>query len=268
MRGWIAIAVLALAVAIAGCGEKDDRPVLKIGFLGIENSSLKARIADMQSAAEMAVKNTGADTYDHRLELTTARGQDSIAQIVAPTPPEASIMPIEDDSLLVRIDSAPPRPAAGTISMLPATATGIAARRQYIASGLPRSRRVVLDRPDMAGTPPNTYVTPALSADAYPPAGQRFFRQFADERGHAPDRYAIFAYEAVSLIVDAIQRVEKSGRPVTVERVRQQALQIRNRFGPIGHYDVLADGSITQFVFQARGEPSPPPDAALIEARR
>jgi hypothetical protein len=268
MRGLLATFVLVLALALAGCGEKDDRPVLKIGFLGIEESSLKDRIADMQSAAEMAVENTGADTKDHRLQLTTQPGRDSIAQIVAPTPPEAAIVDFEDDSLLVRIDPAPTRPATGTISLLPSTAMGIGARRQYIASGLPRSRRVALDRPDIPGTPSSTYVTPALSADAYPPAGQRFFRQFVDEQGHAPDRYAIFAYEAVSLIVDAIQQVEESGRQVSPERVEQQALAIRDRFGPIGHYDVLADGSITQYIFQARGEPSPPPEAALIETRR
>lgn len=268
MRGLLATLVLAFVLALAGCGSKDDRPVLTISFVGIEDSSLRDRVVDMRLAAEMAVENTGNDTADHRLALSDAPSADAIAQIVAPIPPEAAIVDFEGDSLLVRLEPAPLRAAEGSVNLLPSTAMGLRARRQYVASGLPRSRRVTLDRPDIAGTPAGTYVTPALSEGSYPPAGHRFFKQFADEQGRAPDRYAIFAYEAVSFIVDAIQRVEKSGRQVTTERVKQQALQIRDRFGPIGHYDVLANGSITSYVFQARGEPAPPPEAALIEVRR
>lgn len=261
MRGLIATIALAAALLLCGCGAKDDRPVLKIAFVGDDAGALADRVKDMRDAAALAVDNTGADTRDHRLQLVSGRDPDAVATIVAPG--------AEVEGLSLTLPLWPAGVDRGAdVWLIPAEELTRRARAQYLASGLPRSSRVVLDDPRRPGTPTSTYVTPALSADNYPPAGRRFFDWFADEYGHTPDRYAIYAYEAVSFIVDAIQRVEKSGSPVTVERVKQQGPQIRDRFGPIGHYDVLPGGSVTSFVFQARGKPSPPPEAALIETRR
>jgi hypothetical protein len=141
------------------------------------------------------------------------------------------------------------------------------------------------DDPTTPGTPPGTFVTPALSPSSYPPSGKRFFKSFKDEFGHEPDRYAIFGYEAAGLIVDAIQRAEKAQEAFTAatgdpnstasyaalnwsQVVHKSAFSIKNRFGPTGHYDVLPNGSTSNYVFQARGEDAPPEDASIIEVQR
>jgi branched-chain amino acid transport system substrate-binding protein len=53
-----------------------------------------------------------------------------------------------------------------------------------------------------------TKVTVAtLSPDEYPPEGQEFFTQFAEKYGEEnPDPYAIYGYEAMRLVLDAIER--------------------------------------------------------------
>ena len=126
----------------------------------------------------------------------------------------------------------------------------------------------VVDTPLISGAPRRKYVTPALSADNYPPAGREFYEKFENKYGRAPDRYAIYGYEAVGLIVDAITRLEKAGAPVTHTSVAKSALAIRDRLSPVGHYDVLPSGQTTLFVFQARGKGAPPGQAALVEALR
>jgi hypothetical protein len=117
-------------------------------------------------------------------------------------------------------------------------------------------------------TSPHTLVTPGLTADSYPPAGERFFETFKKEFGHEPDRFAIYAYEATGLILDAIERVEKSGKAAEPAAVTAQAFKIKNRFGPVGHYDVLPSGRTTLYIFQARGGEAPLGPASLIEAQR
>ncbi|MGB1582741.1 MAG: hypothetical protein ACPHCI_03025 [Solirubrobacterales bacterium] len=129
-------------------------------------------------------------------------------------------------------------------------------------------RLVVADNPMIEGVPTQTYVTPALTMDNYPPAGRRFFAAFEEEYDRPPDRFAIFAYEAVGLIVDAIQRLEEEDKPITPRAVRESAFSIDDRFSPVGHYDVLNSGRTTLYLFQVRGADAPPDDAALIEVRR
>lgn len=127
---------------------------------------------------------------------------------------------------------------------------------------------ILADNPETPGEPKFTYVSPALTEDNYPPAGKRFFKLFREEYDREPDRFAIFAYEAVSAVFDAVRRLEKADKPVTPEIVRAEALAITDRFGPIGHYDVRRNGLTTAYLFEARGKNAPPPDAALIEVGR
>lgn len=127
---------------------------------------------------------------------------------------------------------------------------------------------VAADNPEVPGEPETTYVSPALTEDNYPPAGKRFFKLFREEYGREPDRFAIFAYEAVSVVFDAVRRLEEQDKPVTPENVRAEAFAIKDRFGPIGHYDVRPSGLTTAYLFEARGKNAPPPDAALIEVGR
>ncbi|MBJ7348293.1 MAG: ABC transporter substrate-binding protein [Thermoleophilaceae bacterium] len=95
-----------------------------------------------------------------------------------------------------------------------------------------------------------TLISPALAYDDLPPGGQRFIDQFDDQYGSLPDRFAIFAYDAAGLALEAI---DKAGLgQVTPATVTGAAFAVRNRFGPTGHYDVRADGSTTLFTFGAR----------------
>lgn len=272
MRGLLATLMLGLglglALALAGCGG-DQRAVLEVAFVAGDDSALRSRSDDMLTAAKLATEVARSKQHEFRITEQSAGGEAApFAWILAP----AERMSFAPDEISFALSpGAQAFQTGGTganVWMIPPLALSVRARRQYIASGLPRSRRVTLDNPLTPGTPANTYITPALSADNYPPAGRAFFKRFEEATGRAPDRYAIFAYEAVSLLADAVNRVEKSGMQVTVERTARELKQIRNRFGPIGHYDVLADGSLTQYVFQARGKPAPPPEAALIESRR
>lgn len=136
------------------------------------------------------------------------------------------------------------------------------------AGAMADDQLIVADNPMVPGVPPFTYVTPALSKENYPPAGLRFFDAFIKEYGRVPDRFAIFAYEAVGLVVDAIRRLEDADEPVTPDTVQRSAFAIKDRFSPVGHYDVLPSGATTLYVFQARGKDAPPPESALIEVRR
>lgn len=136
------------------------------------------------------------------------------------------------------------------------------------AGAMADDRLIVADNPLIPGVPKYTYVTPALTKENYPPAGHRFFDAFIKQYGRTPDRFAIFAYEAVGLVVDAIQRLEKADEAITPDSVQRSAFSITNRFSPVGHYDVLPNGSTTNYIFQARGKDAPPPESALIEVRR
>lgn len=107
----------------------------------------------------------------------------------------------------------------------------------------------------LRSTPPPTgntgiLITPALAYDDLPPSGQRFIEQFEEESGHDPDRFAIFAYDAAGLALEAIDKAGL-GR-VTPATVNGAAFAVRNRFGPTGHYDVRPDGSTSLFTFGAR----------------
>jgi branched-chain amino acid transport system substrate-binding protein len=53
----------------------------------------------------------------------------------------------------------------------------------------------------------NVKVTVAtLSQENYPPEGQEFFKNYEKEFGKKPETYAIYGYEAMSLILDAMKR--------------------------------------------------------------
>lgn len=127
---------------------------------------------------------------------------------------------------------------------------------------------IVADNPLNPGVPAETFVTPARSKANYSPIGRGFFDAFESRYGRVPDRFAIFAFEAVGLVVDAVQRLEERDLSVDAVSVREEAFSIRGRYGPAGFYDVLPNGRTTQYIFQVRGTDAPAEDAALIEVRR
>lgn len=221
----------------------------------------------------MGLDAINSDTKGSRLKLVDGPDRNALVMIDA-----LSSRPVAGkDQLTIylvppfdRRVSAPPRlqELPAQIWLFPPLALVESATRSYAASGVTGSTGAVADSAVDAGTPHGQYVTPGLSADNYPPAGTEFFEKFEDKYGRAPDRFAIYAYEAIGLTVDALARLEEAGEPVTQESLAESAMSVRDRFSPIGHYDVLPSGQTTLYVFEARGKGAPTGDAALIEALR
>jgi branched-chain amino acid transport system substrate-binding protein len=84
--------------------------------------------------------------------------------------------------------------------------------------------------------------SPALDPAAYPPAGRRFFRLYARRYGN-PQPAAIFGYEAMSLMLDAISRATDQG---TIEATRSHVVSAlfstRDRHSVLGTYSIDAHG--------------------------
>lgn len=211
---------------------------------------------------------TGSEDFENRIWLlpSAESNGEAVAQFVAAEAPR-SIDPVGgegkyDDAVKRGVETVVERSGLNTgFSGDPAGGLGY-------AGAMADDHFVVADNPAVPGVPQFTYVSPALSRDNYPPAGVRFFDAFIKEYGRVPDRFAIFAYEAVGLVIDAIRRLEDNDEAVTPDSVQRSAFAIKDRFSPIGHYDVLPSGATTLYVFQARGKDAPPPEAALIEVRR
>lgn len=270
----LTVVALALAGCIAGCGSAPQGESLTISFQAPKSGPLAERAADMRRAAELFVDGPGKNVAGKRLVLASGPAQDSIASIDALAPRLISA----PDELTITL-FAPPRRVinaprkqpinASQIQLVPPMSLARSAAQQYAASGVAGSEHATVDSPSLAGTPRGRYVTAALARPGYPPAGGAFFQKFEDKYGRAPDRWAIYAYEAVGLIADAIRRLEQVGVPASPRTVAAQALKIRNRYGAIGHYDVLPSGQTTDYIFQARGPGTDPEDpATLIEALR
>lgn len=127
------------------------------------------------------------------------------------------------------------------------------------------------DRPQAPDpTSRGTLVTPALPPAGYPPNGEKFFEWFDEAYGRQPDRWAIWGYEAVGLALNAITDAGEgkgaTGATATAtddhdvnrDSTREAAFAITNRFGPVGHYDVLPDGQTTLYTFAIRPWPLKP----------
>ena len=85
---------------------------------------------------------------------------------------------------------------------------------------------------------------PGLAPEEYPPAGQEFLERYQEEYGEKnPDRYAVYGYEAMSLILDSIERAGAGGgdRAAVVE----QLLATKDREGVFGKYSIDENGDIT-----------------------
>jgi ABC-type branched-subunit amino acid transport system substrate-binding protein len=265
------VAAAALAAGLTGCGGSGaSTPTRTIAIQGPGAGPLDARVADIRRAAALELEAIDGTTQGSKLKIVNGADPQAIATIDALA--EVAISGREQ----LKISLAPPlvrrtktkRQLTPEIWLLPPSGLTEAARESYAASGATGATTSQADSPFNPGTPTGQYVTPGLSAQNYPPAGQEFFEKFEKKYGRAPDRYAIFGYEAVGLIVDALTRLEKSNVFVDQTSLAKSALAIRNRYSPVGHYDVLPSGQTTLYVFQARGKGAPPGPAALIEALR
>ncbi len=274
-RAAVAVAVVLCAAFAGGCGGSgSDLPMRSIAIFTPTSGPLTQRAADMRRAASLALDKIDHDTSGSRLQLvdgmradlapiasidalagTTVRATDELMVSLAPRSRTVTKAtgPTQSDE--------PP-----SISLLPSVAATRDAVAQFLAVG--GSAMATADNPLRAGTPKTQFVTPALTAAEYPPAGRDFFNAFREKYGRQPDRYAIYGYEAVGLIVDAINRLEKTAQAVNAASVAASALSIRDRYSPVGHYDVLPSGQSTLYVFQARGRGAPAGQAALFESVR
>jgi len=103
--------------------------------------------------------------------------------------------------------------------------------------------------PKEGGLPPKIakrvlITIPGVAPEEYPPAGQKFLADYKAEYGDEdPDRYAVYGYEAISLILDAIQRAGAKGgdRAAVVEQI----FATKDREGVVGTYGIDKNGDIT-----------------------
>ncbi len=85
---------------------------------------------------------------------------------------------------------------------------------------------------------------PGVAPEEYPAAGQQFLKDFTETYGEEnPDRYAVYGYESMSLLLDSIKRAGDDGgdRAAVVE----QLMSTKDREGVFGTYSIDENGDIT-----------------------
>jgi branched-chain amino acid transport system substrate-binding protein len=88
-----------------------------------------------------------------------------------------------------------------------------------------------------------TQVTVAtLSPDQYPPEGKKFFADFEKEYGEKnPDPYAIYGYEAMQLVIDALERAGSNDKQAVIDAL----FDTKGRQSVLGTYDIDENGDTT-----------------------
>jgi branched-chain amino acid transport system substrate-binding protein len=89
-----------------------------------------------------------------------------------------------------------------------------------------------------------TYVTnPTLDPKLYPPSGQEFFKDYKAKYGKDPEPYAIYGYEAMSVLLQAIQNAGDKGNDR--QAVIDAFFQIKDRDSVLGKYSIDENGDTT-----------------------
>ena len=88
-----------------------------------------------------------------------------------------------------------------------------------------------------------TKVTVAtLDPESYPPEGQEFFQQFEEKYGEKnPDPYAIYGFEAMSLVLDAIERAGSTDKADVLSAL----FDTKDRQSVLGQYSIDENGDTT-----------------------
>ncbi len=129
---------------------------------------------------------------------------------------------------------------------------------EQLAAGLPHARlfgsaglaQTTYADPGQGGLPARLdsrllITSPELGPSALPLAGQRFLAQYAQRYG-PPQPAAIYGYESISLLLDAIGRASDGGtRAVRRSRVRAALFATHRRQSVLGTYSVSASGDTT-----------------------
>src|SRR3954465_3561157 len=85
---------------------------------------------------------------------------------------------------------------------------------------------------------------PGVAPEEYPPAGKEFLSAYETKFGEKnPDRYAVYGYESMSLLLDAIKRAGENGSDRAA--VVDQLMSTKNREGVFGKYSIDPNGDIT-----------------------
>jgi branched-chain amino acid transport system substrate-binding protein len=85
---------------------------------------------------------------------------------------------------------------------------------------------------------------PGVAPEEYPPSGKEFLEAYTAEYGEKnPDRYAVYGYESMSLLLDAIERAGESGNDRAA--VVDQLMATKDREGVFGKYSIDPNGDIT-----------------------
>ena len=85
---------------------------------------------------------------------------------------------------------------------------------------------------------------PGVAPEQYPPAGKEFLKAYTAKYGEEnPDRYAVYGYESMMLLLDAIERAGENGddRAAVVD----QLMATKDREGVFGTYSIDENGDIT-----------------------
>jgi branched-chain amino acid transport system substrate-binding protein len=94
-----------------------------------------------------------------------------------------------------------------------------------------------------------TLTVATLAPDKYPPAGQRFFENYKKQYNlkQDPNPYAIYGYESMSLVLDAIERAGEEGN--NRDRVLEELFNTQDRKSVLGTYSIddTGDSSITDY---------------------
>jgi branched-chain amino acid transport system substrate-binding protein len=96
-----------------------------------------------------------------------------------------------------------------------------------------------------AGAQAHTYITVGtIDPKDYPPEGQKFFKDFKAAYGSAtPEPYAIYGYEAMSLLLDAMKRA--GSKCNDRQSVITQVFATKNKKSVLGTYSIDKDGDVT-----------------------
>jgi branched-chain amino acid transport system substrate-binding protein len=90
----------------------------------------------------------------------------------------------------------------------------------------------------------NTYLTtPMLPARFYPPAAQRVLSSYRKTFGTEGNAYALYGYEAMTLVLDAIR--DSGARGDDRQTVIDHVFATRSRDSVIGRYSIDSDGETT-----------------------
>jgi branched-chain amino acid transport system substrate-binding protein len=89
-----------------------------------------------------------------------------------------------------------------------------------------------------------TYLTtPVLATGLYPRSAARVLGEYRRDFGGEPGAYALYGYETMSVVLDAIRTAGSHGN--NRQTVIEKLLAVRNRDSVLGRYSIEADGETT-----------------------